>query len=173
GEYGQFSEPAKKFTTVLNQLELRVNAQNLNAISNSLYYLFWSMEDLNSIQQDIWDGYEAFNNTDYLTAHSHFSAAEASLDSAMPKMWNASYYINQTETGGMIQLELQSTRASIATIYFGLVHIQEDVNYITTIADGGAPSGPEITEVGNRITNIFATLADVNTQLLSINVQPG
>ncbi|NPD89640.1 MAG: hypothetical protein HGN29_13055, partial [Asgard group archaeon] len=47
GEYGQFSEPAKKFTTVLNQLELRVNAQNLNAISNSLYYLFWSMEDLN------------------------------------------------------------------------------------------------------------------------------
>ena len=46
GEYGMFSEPALEFTTILNQLELRVNAQNLNAISNSLYYLFGAMEDL-------------------------------------------------------------------------------------------------------------------------------
>ncbi|MCG3220235.1 MAG: hypothetical protein H7641_02545, partial [Candidatus Heimdallarchaeota archaeon] len=173
GGYGVFSEPALEFTTILNQLELRVNAQNLNAISNSLYYLFWSMEDLDSIQQDVVDGQAAFDIADYVTAHNHFSAAETSLGSAIPKMWNASSYMNQTESGGMIQLELQSTRDSVAAIYFGLVHIQDDVSYITTIADGGAPTPAEITEVNNRVTNIFSTLADVNTQLLSINVQPG
>ncbi|MCG3227542.1 MAG: hypothetical protein H7645_11545 [Candidatus Heimdallarchaeota archaeon] len=173
GGYGMFSEPALEFTTILNQLELRVNAQNLNAISNSLYYLFWSMEDLDSIHEDIFIGQAAFNLADYVNASNHFTAANASLGSAIPKMWEASYYMNQTESGGMIQLELQSTRDSIAAIYLALVSIQGDVNYILTIAEGGAPSGPEITEVGNRITNIFDTLANVNTQLMSINVQPG
>ncbi|MHA1952572.1 MAG: hypothetical protein ACW96U_01345 [Candidatus Heimdallarchaeaceae archaeon] len=173
GEYGQFSEPAKEFTTILQQLELRVNAQNLYAISNSLYYLFWSMEDLKSINQDLIIGQAALALADYVNASNHFSAANSSLDSAIPKMWEASYYINQTESGGMIQLELESTRNAIAVIYFGLVSIQGDFIYITNIASGGAPTPGEITEVGNRITNIFNTLADVNTQLLTINVQPG
>lgn len=173
GGYGQFSEPAIEFTTILEQLELRVNAQNLNAISNSLYYLFWSMEDLESIQQDIVDGQTAFDGADYVTAHTHFSSAESSLSDAIPKMWNASHYINQTEAGGMIQIELQSTRDAISTIYLGLVHIQDDVAYITTIADGGAPTPSEIAEVDVRVTSIFDTLADVNTQLMTLNVQPG
>jgi hypothetical protein len=173
GGYGMFSEPALEFTTVLNQLELRVNAQNLHAISNSLYYLFWVMEDLQSINQDIIDGKTAFDSANYPLAFTHFSAANTSLDEAIPKMNQSYYYINQTETGGMIQLELDATRAAIGAIYTSLVAIQADFIFITSIAEIGAPTPQDISDVNDAINNIFATLLDVNTQLLDINVQPG
>jgi hypothetical protein len=172
GGYGMFSEPALEFTTILNQLELRVNAQNLNAISNSLYYLFWAMEDLKSINQDITDGKTAFDSANYPLAFTHFSSANTSLDDAIPKMNQSYYYMNQTEEGGMVQVELDGTRAAIETIYLSLVAIQADVIFITSVAETGAPTPQDLLDVDAAVTNIFATLLDVNTQLLDITVQP-
>ena len=173
GGYGMFSEPALEFTTILNQLELRVNAQNLNAISNSLYYLFWAMEDLKSINQDVIDGKTAFDSANYPLAFTYFSSANSSLDSAIPKMYQAYYYMNQTEEGGMVQVELEGTRTAVESIYLSLVAIQADVIFITGIAETGSPSAQDEDDVDAAVVNIFATLLAVNTHLLDITVQPG
>ncbi|MHA1396590.1 MAG: hypothetical protein ACTSSF_02570 [Candidatus Heimdallarchaeaceae archaeon] len=167
--YGEFSSTASEFTSSFAKFNLTTNARNLNAIANSFYYLFSGMEDLKIATTEVNAGKVAFDVPDYPTATTHFSAANDSLASSIPKIWNASYYFNQTETGGMLQLS--GSRDAIASIYFALVSIQGDMNYITSIAAGGSPDAGEITEVGNRFNNIVSTLADVNTDLLGIRAQ--
>ena len=172
-EYGALSGIGESLLTLLTQFKPRVVAQNLYAISNSLYYLFSALEDLQSMQQDLFVGKAAFDSADYVNASNHFIAANASLDSAIPNMWHASNYINQTETGGMIQLELESTRDSIAAMYFLLIDIQEDIILITNIVDGGIPDAGEIAQVNAAVVRITDNFVAINTQLLQINVQPG
>lgn len=167
--YGQFSSTAYQFTASFAQFNLTSNAKNLNAIASSFYYLFSGMSDLKTMTIEVNDGKIAFDVPDYATAATHFTNAENALVSAKDNLYEASFYINQTESGGMLQLS--GSRDSIASIYFALVHIQSDMSYITTIASGGSPSPAEIAEVGVRFNNIITALASVNTDLGDVKAQ--
>ncbi|MHA1303145.1 MAG: hypothetical protein ACTSQE_04105 [Candidatus Heimdallarchaeaceae archaeon] len=165
--YGEFSQTAYEFTSNFQQFNLTQNVENANYIANSFYYLFGAMQDLKDVRENVLAGKDAFDDSDYGVAYANFSAANTSLDSAIPQMWSASWYFNQTV--GMDQLA--GAKDALAVIYFGLVDIQDDIIQITNIASSGSPSNEEITEVENRVIHIIDTLNDVNTQLQGVTAQ--
>ena len=165
--YGDFSQPAYEFSSTFQQFNLTQNIENTYTIALSFKYLFGAMSDLKDVVTAVTAGNSSFESADYGTALTQFSAANDSLASAIPKMWNASYYFNQTDLGGMTQLE--TSRESIAVIYFALLDIQSDMSRITEIAgeaDGGNLSN--IGEVPGLVASIMITLADINTDLQNI-----
>jgi hypothetical protein len=165
--YGDFSQPAYEFASTFQQFNLTQNIENTYTIALSFKYLFGAMSDLKDVVTAVTAGNSSFESADYATALTQFTIANDSLASAIPKMWNASYYFNQTEFGGMVQLE--TSRESIAVIYFALIDIQSDLSRITEIAgeaDGGDLSN--IGEVPGLVTSIMITLADINTDLQNI-----
>ena len=127
------------------------------------------MEDLKTTTTEVNEGKIDFDAADYPAAQVHFDNANASLDSAISNMYQASWYINQTGTGGMIQLD--GTRDAVAAIYSALVIVQVDMIAIVAIADGGIAIGPEITALQGHFDNIVNTLATINTDLADITAQ--
>ena len=167
--YGEFSTTAYEFATNFDQFNLTENARNANYIANSFYYLFSGMEDLKTMTTEVTDGKADFDVTDYPAATIHFTAANTSLASAISNLYDAEVYMNQTTDGGMLQLTGSAT--AIHNIRMSLIDVQDDMNYITNIAAGGSPSGPEITQVGLRFDSILLSLASVNTDLGQITAQ--
>ncbi|MCG3215356.1 MAG: hypothetical protein KAS63_01465 [Candidatus Heimdallarchaeota archaeon] len=167
--YGEFSSTAYEFATNFNQFNLTLNARNANAIAHSFYYLFSAMDDLKTVTTEVNDGNDDFYVPDYPAASIHFTAANNSLASAIANMESAEIYMNQTETGGMIQLSGSVT--AIHNIRISLINVQSDMIFITNIAAGGSPSPAEIADVGVGFNNIIDSLVTVNTDLGQIASQ--
>ncbi|MCG3222887.1 MAG: hypothetical protein H7647_00355, partial [Candidatus Heimdallarchaeota archaeon] len=107
--YGELSAPALSFTDQLIQFNLTQNVYNANNIANSFYYMFSGLSHLSYSFSNITAGYVEFNNSNYVppldpNAQDHFIAANTSLHASISDLTTATYYMNQTENGGMTQL---------------------------------------------------------------------
>ncbi|MCK5141405.1 MAG: hypothetical protein KAQ70_04365, partial [Candidatus Heimdallarchaeota archaeon] len=167
--YGELSSPALSFTDQLIQFNLTQNVYNANNIANSFYYMFSGLNHLSYSFNNITAGYEDFNNTNYVPdAQDHFLAANTSLHASIVDLTEATYYMNQTESGGMTQLS--GTRDALLGIRNSLYDTLDEVNLILDIIDDGNPL-LRIGEFETAITDIISAFAGVNLQLEGVNAQ--
>ncbi|MHA1203060.1 MAG: hypothetical protein ACTSQ4_11145, partial [Candidatus Heimdallarchaeaceae archaeon] len=165
--YGELSAPALSFTDQLIQFNLTQNVYNANNIANSFYYMFSGLSHLSYSFNNITAGYEDFNNTNYIPdAQDHFNAANTSLHASIADLTTATYYMNQTESGGMTQLS--GTRDAILGIRNGLYNTLDEVEAILTIIALPDPT-TELAAFQTAINDIISAFAGVNIQLEGVN----
>jgi len=167
--YGELSAPALSFTDQLIQFNLTQNVYNANNIANSFYYMFSGLSHLSYSFNNITAGYEDFNNTNYIPdAQDHFFAANTSLHASIDNLTTATYYMNQTESGGMTQLS--GTRDALLGIRNSLYDTLDEVEVILDITDDGDPTA-RLAEFQTAISDIISTFSGVNGQLDDVNAQ--
>ncbi len=166
--YGELSSPALSFTDQLIQFNLTQNVYNANNIANSFYYMFSGLNHLSYSFNNITAGYEDFNSSSWASAQTHFLSANASLHLSISELTLATYYMNQTEAGGMTQLS--GTRDALLGIRNSLYDTLDEVNLILDIIDDGDPS-LRAGEFHTAITDIISAFAGVNIQLEGVNAQ--
>ncbi len=167
--YGELSAPALSFTDQLIQFNLTQNVYNANNIANSFYYMFSGLSHLSYSFNNITAGYEDFNNTNYVPdAQNHFSDANTSLHASIADLTTATYYMNQTESGGMTQLS--GTRDAILGIRNSLYNTLDEVEAILTIIALPDPT-TELAAFQTAINDIISAFAGVNIQLEGVNAQ--
>ncbi len=166
--YGELSAPALSFTDQLIQFNLTQNVYNANNIANSFYYMFSGLSHLSYSFNNITAGYEDFNDTLFVPeAQDHFIAANTSLHASISDLTTATYYMNQTEAGGMTQLS--GTRDALLGIRNSLYGTVDEVNLILEImADDPVGRAGEFEIAVNDIISAFA---GVNIQLEGVNAQ--
>ncbi|MBY8999455.1 MAG: hypothetical protein KGD64_00930 [Candidatus Heimdallarchaeota archaeon] len=167
--YGVLSDPALSFTDQLIQFNLTQNVYNANNIANSFYYMFSGLSHLSYSFSNITAGYEEFNNTNYVPdAQDHFLAANTSLLTSIADLTEATYYMNQTESGGMTQLS--GTRDALLGIRNSLYDTLDEVDTILTIIALPDPT-TELAAFQTAIADIISAFAGVNVQLEDVNAQ--
>ena len=167
--YGELSTPALSFTDQLIQFNLTQNVYNANNIANSFYYMFSGLSHLSYSFNNITAGYEDFNNTLFVPeAQDHFIAANTSLHASIIDLTEATYYMNQTESGGMTQLS--GTRDAILGIRNSLYDTADEVNTILTIIALPDPL-TQLATFQTAVNDIISAFAGVNIQLEGVNAQ--
>ena len=167
--YGELSSPALSFTDQLIQFNLTQNVYNANNIANSFYYMFSGLNHLSNGFNNITAGYEDFDNTFYMPdAQDHFLAANTSLHGSIIDLTEATYYMNQTEAGGMTQLS--STRDALLGIRNSTYDTLDEVELLLDIINDPDPLA-RLGEFTTAIDDIIAALTGVNIQLEDVNAQ--
>ncbi len=166
--YGELSSPALSFTDQLIQFNLTQNVFNANNIANSFYYMFSGLSHLSNSFNNITAGYADFNSSSWASAQTHFLSANASLHMSISELTTATYYMNQTEAGGMTQLS--GTRDALLDIRNSLYDTIDEVNLILDIIDDVDPS-LRVGEFQTAITDIISAFAGVNLLLDDVNAQ--
>ncbi|MHA1345504.1 MAG: hypothetical protein ACTSVO_14535 [Candidatus Heimdallarchaeaceae archaeon] len=167
--YGELSAPALSFTDQLIQFNLTQNVYNANNIANSFYYMFSGLSHLSYSFNNITAGQEDFDNTNYVPeAQDHFIVANSSLHASIIDLTTATYYMNQTEAGGMTQLS--GTRDAILGIRNSLYDTLDEVETILTIIALPDPT-TELATFQTAIADIISAFSGVNIQLEDVNAQ--
>ena len=167
--YGEMSEVALSFTDQMVEFNFTQNAYNADNLANSFYFMYDGLMHLRYGSANVTAGYEDFNNTNYVPdAENHFISANDSLNTAIVDFTEASYYINQTENGGMTQLAgARDAMLSIRNNLYGVVASIEALISIMTLPDPSL----EILTVQDTIANITTSFANVNSDLDNVNAQ--
>ncbi|MCK5142009.1 MAG: hypothetical protein KAQ70_07435, partial [Candidatus Heimdallarchaeota archaeon] len=133
------------------------------------YYMFSGLSHLSYSFNNITAGYEDFNNTLFVPeAQDHFIAANTSLHASIIDLTEATYYMNQTESGGMTQLS--GTRDAILGIRNSLYDTADEVNTILTIIALPDPL-TQLATFQTAVNDIISAFAGVNIQLECVNAQ--
>ncbi|MCG3224055.1 MAG: hypothetical protein H7647_06280, partial [Candidatus Heimdallarchaeota archaeon] len=167
--YGVLSAPALSLTDQLIQFNVTQYVNNANSIANSFYYMFNGLSHLSYSFNNITAGNEDFDNTNYIPdAQDHFNAANTSLHASIADFTTATYYMNQTENGGMTQLS--GTRDALLGIRNSLYDTLDEVETILTIIALPDPT-TELAAFQTAINDIISAFAGVNLQLDDVNAQ--
>ena len=131
--------------------------------------MFSGLSHLSYSFNNITAGQEDFDNTNYVPeAQDHFIVANSSLHASIIDLTTATYYMNQTEAGGMTQLS--GTRDAILGIRNSLYDTLDEVETILTIIALPDPT-TELATFQTAIADIISAFSGVNIQLEDVNAQ--
>ncbi len=165
--YGMFNEPAEEFTNVFAEFNLTTNVKNTNLLANAFYHLFSSMEYLKETQIHMKAGEEHFNDDEFAEAKEEFEEAIISINGSMDEMDQATYYMDQTDEGGMDQLE--STRDSLISINDKLQQVVVNLDHLNDLAEQGGSADPN--DVTGNITQVQEYFEQINDDLDELSAQ--